>query len=154
MELNLLLIIPLVTAIGVLFAKGKTIRTVALAGAEIQLIYSIYLVFEYLDERAAGSSASFLLQSRYSWFPAWHIDFYFGIDGISLAMILLTAVVVFAGILVSWNIEKMKKEFFLLLVLLSAGAYGFFCRADCSTSKNGDVDRRTWWLVCGDARSL
>ena len=41
-----------------------------------------------------------------------------------------TAFVVFAGVLVSWNVEKMRKEFFFLLILLSAGAYGFFISLD------------------------
>ena len=45
-------------------------------------------------------------------------------------MILLTAFVVLAGILVSWNIEKMTKEFYFLLILLSIGAYGFFISLD------------------------
>jgi NADH-quinone oxidoreductase subunit M len=48
-------------------------------------------------------------------------------------MILLTAFVVMAGVLVSWNIEKMSKEFFFLLILLSLGAYGFFISLDLFT---------------------
>ena len=45
-------------------------------------------------------------------------------------MILLTAFVVIAGVLVSWNMEKMTKEFYFLLILLSVGAYGFFISLD------------------------
>src|SRR6202007_1089844 len=41
-------------------------------------------------------------------------------------MIMLTAVVVMTGILISWKIDKWTKEFFFLIVLLSLGAYGFF----------------------------
>jgi NADH-quinone oxidoreductase subunit M len=55
------------------------------------------------------------------------------VDGISIAMILLTASVVVAGILVSWTMEKLSKEFFFLLVLLSMGAYGFFISLDLFT---------------------
>ena len=58
------------------------------------------------------------------------ISFHLGVDGISVAMILLTAFVVIAGVLVSWNVEKMTKEFYLLLILLSLGAYGFFISLD------------------------
>jgi NADH-quinone oxidoreductase subunit M len=52
------------------------------------------------------------------------------VDGISVAMILLTAFVVIAGVLVSWKIKKMSREFFFLLILLSLGAYGFFLSLD------------------------
>src|SRR5678815_4837757 len=45
-------------------------------------------------------------------------------------MILLTAFVVLAGVLISWNIQKMTKEFYFLLILLSLGAYGFFMSLD------------------------
>jgi NADH-quinone oxidoreductase subunit M len=45
-------------------------------------------------------------------------------------MILLTAFVVVAGVLVSWNVTKMTKEFYFLLILLSLGAYGFFISLD------------------------
>ena len=45
-------------------------------------------------------------------------------------MILLTAFVVLAGVLVSWKVADQSKEFFFLLLLLSAGAYGFFISLD------------------------
>lgn len=53
-----------------------------------------------------------------------------GADGISVAMILLTAFVVLAGILISWKQQDKPKEFFLLLILLSISAYGFFISLD------------------------
>ena len=71
-----------------------------------------------------------LFQQSYNLFPSWHISFHLGVDGISIAMILLTAFVVTAGVLVSWNIEKMTKEFYFLLILLGLGAYGFFMSLD------------------------
>jgi NADH-quinone oxidoreductase subunit M len=67
------------------------------------------------------------------WFAPLHINYHTGVDGISIAMILLTSFVVFAGVLVSWKMEKMNKEFFLLLLFLSLGAYGFFISLDLFT---------------------
>ncbi|HEY0356754.1 MAG TPA: NADH-quinone oxidoreductase subunit M, partial [Flavisolibacter sp.] len=61
------------------------------------------------------------------------INYHVGVDGISIAMIILTALVVMAGVLVSWTTEKMNKEYFFLLVFLSAGAYGFFISLDLFT---------------------
>jgi NADH-quinone oxidoreductase subunit M len=62
-----------------------------------------------------------------------HLQYHIGVDGISIAMILLTAFVVVAGILVSWKTEQLSKEFFFLLILLSLGAYGFFISLDLFT---------------------
>jgi NADH-quinone oxidoreductase subunit M len=71
-----------------------------------------------------------LFELQYNWFPAWHISFHLGVDGISVAMIMLTSFVVVAGVLVSWNVTKMTKEYYFLLILLSLGAYGFFISLD------------------------
>ncbi|MFM7726224.1 MAG: NADH-quinone oxidoreductase subunit M, partial [Flavobacteriales bacterium] len=65
-----------------------------------------------------------------SWFPSLHIDYHVGVDGIAVSMIALTALVVLAGVLVSWNVSSRSNEFFFLLLLLSAGAYGFFVSLD------------------------
>jgi NADH-quinone oxidoreductase subunit M len=51
-------------------------------------------------------------------FPALNIEFHTGVDGISIAMILLTAFVVLAGVLVSWKVTDLSKEFFFLLLML------------------------------------
>ncbi len=67
-----------------------------------------------------------LFEQQYNWFPSWNISFHLGVDGISVAMILLTAFVVIAGVLVSWNVTKMTKEFYFLLILLSLGRLWIF----------------------------
>jgi NADH-quinone oxidoreductase subunit M len=84
----------------------------------------------YWKERAAGNHAVMLFEYRHTWFAPLHIDYHVGVDGISVAMILLTAFVMEAAILVSWRVERMSKEFFVLLLFLSAGAYGFFLSLD------------------------
>ncbi len=131
MNLSLLLLIPLITGLLVLFCRGlKQVRNVSLAGATAQLLLSGWMLLDYLKERSAGNTANMLFEYRHSWFPSLNIDYHVGVDGISIAMILLTAFVVLAGILISWSVETMSKEFFFLLILLSAGAYGFFISLD------------------------
>lgn len=134
MNLNLLIIIPVLTALGVIFSKSlPQIRLVALLGAGVQLITSLFLLYAFQMERSGGNAAQFVFEQTFNWFPTLGINFHIGVDGISIAMILLTASVVFAGVLVSWKEERMSKEFFLLLILLSAGAYGFFIALDLFT---------------------
>jgi NADH-quinone oxidoreductase subunit M len=131
MNLLLLILIPLATAIAVLTARTKQqVRWVSFIGASIQLFATTGLLSAYRSARAAGQNAQMLFEQQYNWFPNWNISFHIGVDGIAVAMILLTAFVVVAGVLVSWNVEKMTKEFYFLLLLLSLGAYGFFISLD------------------------
>ncbi len=125
---------PLITAVAVLFCRGLNgVRWVSLAGGTVQLLLSFGLLALYWKERGAGNGAAMLFESRHVWFPSLNIGYHVGVDGISVAMILLTAFVMEAAILVSWKIERMSKEFFFLLLLLSAGAYGFFLSLDLFT---------------------
>ncbi|MBC8045179.1 MAG: NADH-quinone oxidoreductase subunit M, partial [Fimbriimonadaceae bacterium] len=134
MNLNLLIALPVLTALAVVFCKGlKQIRTIAFIGSALQLILCCILLCAFQNERATGNTEQFIFQSSYAWFPSLNINFHIGVDGISIAMILLTACVVLAGVLVSWKEETMSKEFFLLLIILSAGAYGFFISLDLFT---------------------
>jgi NADH-quinone oxidoreductase subunit M len=131
MNLLLLLFIPLLTSVALLL-PGKTaqVKWIALAGSAVQLILAFVLLFAFNQQRASGNAEPMIFQQFYNWFPAWRIGFHIGVDGISVAMILLTAFVVIAGVLVSWNVQKMTKEFYFLLILLSLGAYGFFISLD------------------------
>jgi len=134
MNLSILLIIPLITALAVLLSRNASqVKMASLLGAVAQLGYSSFMMYTYMAERAAGNKTQMLFEYRISWFAPMNIEYYVGVDGISVAMIMLTAVVVLTGILISWNVKTMTKEFFFLLVLLSMGAYGFFISLDLFT---------------------
>ncbi|MBK8611422.1 MAG: NADH-quinone oxidoreductase subunit M [Chitinophagaceae bacterium] len=131
MNLSLLILLPLLTAIVILLMRNAAqVKWVALAGAAVQFVAAFVLLFQFNHQRALGDKAQMLFETQYNWFPSWNISFHLGVDGISVAMILLTAFVVIAGVLVSWNVTKMTKEFYFLLILLSLGAYGFFISLD------------------------
>ena len=131
MSLTLFILFPLLTAIGILLCKeGKAVRTVSLMGATVQLVLSFTLLLLYWQQ---GTPSAMLFEENYTWFAPLGINYHVGVDGISIAMIMLTAFVVLAGVLVSWTEERMRKEFFFLLLLLSAGAYGFFISLDLFT---------------------
>jgi NADH-quinone oxidoreductase subunit M len=74
-----------------------------------------------------------VMMSDHMWFPSLNIHYAIGIDGISAAMILLTAIVVFAGIFASWEVSNLQKEFFISLILLATGVFGFFISIDLFT---------------------
>lgn len=131
MNLLLFLLFPLTFLLITLFVKNdKQIKWISLTGSVVQFIASLALFFIYRAERSAGNHSFMILQQQAEWFPSLGISFHLGVDGISVAMILLTAFVVMAGILVSWKITYRVKDFFIMLQLLAAGAYGFFISID------------------------
>jgi NADH-quinone oxidoreductase subunit M len=133
MVLSILIILPLITVVSILLCKGlKQVRVVALSGAIAQLLYSFYILFSYWELRVVDGT-QMLFTEDHVWYAPLNIHYHVGVDGISIAMILLTAFITVAGILVSWSMEKLSKEFFFLLTLLSMGAYGFFISLDLFT---------------------
>ncbi|WP_336517065.1 NADH-quinone oxidoreductase subunit M [Pollutibacter soli] len=133
LPLWLLPALPVITALLVILLPAKHTKFVSLAGTILQMMAVALLTVSFAEQRREGNSSLFLFDEKIEWFSSWNASLHFGVDGISVAMILLTSLVVTAGILVSWNIEKQGKEFFILLLLLASGAYGFFISLDLFT---------------------
>ena len=132
--LTLFVAIPLLTITGIVLVKDpKQARLVSAIGMGIQLIMAGLLVYLYLSERSAGNTAEMLFVRNVEWFKSLNICYAVGVDGISVAMIALTALVVFAGIFASWEVKFLTKEFFISLILLSSGVFGFFISIDLFT---------------------
>jgi NADH-quinone oxidoreductase subunit M len=90
MNLSLLIILPFITALAILFCRGlKQVRMVALAGAVGQLVLVFGLLMQYWKDRAAGNNAQMLYEASYTWFAPLNINYHVGVDGISVAMIML-----------------------------------------------------------------
>ena len=110
----------------------KQIRAVAVVGSLGLIGLSVYVLLEYLGIRAAGNEDPMLFVDSWSWFAPLNIHLAVGVDGISIAMLLLSSIIVFAGSFASWTIAQ-PKEFFLWLILLSTGVFGFFISIDLFT---------------------
>lgn len=68
---------------------------------------------------------------RHSWIPAWNIEYFLGIDGISVLLVLLTTLSSILCILISWNSIKIKVKEFYMSILLTCGAIaGVFSSLD------------------------
>ena len=133
MNLLLLLIVPLIAAISIMLSpRVSAVRQISLAASLIQLVLVGWLLFQMLNTRSVSVQPLYFEQV-YQWFPSWNIQFHIGVDGIAVSMMILTALVVLAGVLVSWQESILPKEFFFLLMLLSLGAYGFFMARDIFT---------------------
>ncbi len=132
--LTWLIIVPVLTVVAILFCNNyKQARVVSAIGMSLQLIQSVNIVFQYLTERKAGNTAEVLFQKNFLWFESLNIHYNIGVDGVAVAMILLTGIVIFCGIFASWNVQFLTKEFFISLILLSTGVFGFFISLDLFT---------------------
>ncbi len=126
-------VIPLLMLLGIALCRDvKQIRAVAVVGSIALLALSGYLLVDFLQLRAAGNDAPMLYLGSWEWFGPLNIHLAVGVDGISIAMLMLSSVIVFAGSFASWEIP-MPKEFFLWLILLSTGVFGFFISIDLFT---------------------
>ena len=122
--LTLLIIIPVLTIFSILFTNDlKGARLVSAFGMGAQLITSAVLIFMYLGARKAGVTDEMLFTADYMWFKSLNIHYAIGVDGIAVAMIGLTAIVVFAGIFASWEMEYLSREFFISLIFRNIACY-------------------------------
>lgn len=129
--LSLFVLIPLLMLLGLWVARGvKGVRTVMVIGSSALLLLAAYLTLTFLGDRAAGATDEMLYTASFSWFEPLHIKYSVGVDGISVAMLLLSAVIVFTGTFASWQLKPLTKEYFLWFTLLSLGVFGFFISVD------------------------
>lgn len=132
--LTLLVVIPILTIIGLMISRDyKQARVVAAVGMGLQFLQSVYLLFAFLRERASGNEADMLFTRSMVWFKQFNIHYDIGVDGISVAMILLTGIVTFAGVFISWQVKELSKEFYISLIILATGVFGFFISLDLFT---------------------
>jgi NADH-quinone oxidoreductase subunit M len=90
-----------------------------------------FLVSVPLWWRYDRSSAEFQLVERVNWIPSIGAQYYIGVDGISVLLILLTTVVGFLSVLSSWSaIEDRLKEYYAFFLLLQTGMLGVFMALD------------------------
>jgi len=101
------------------------IRMVSLAATIPPLLMAIWL---YMNFDRSTDGMQFVM--RHSWIPSYNIQYIMGIDGLSVTMVLLTALLCPICILASWNIEKGVKGYFALFLLLNTGMTGVFCALD------------------------
>jgi NADH-quinone oxidoreductase subunit M len=135
--LSVITFTPLVAALLILMLPAQRkneARAVALGAAIFALILSIWVYFNY-DQSTAG----YQFIEKYNWLPALGINLYFGVDGMSTPLVLLTGVVMFTGVLISWGddnkhvmagIQDRPREFFAFLFILAWGVFGVFVSLD------------------------
>tara|TARA_Y100001001_G_C7992991_1_gene303602 strand:- start:34 stop:1581 length:1548 start_codon:yes stop_codon:yes gene_type:complete len=105
--------------------KTELIKQVSAATTGIQLALAIYL-WRIFD----ASTGSFQFMETAEWIPSFNITYILGVDGLSLPMVILMALIGFISVFVSWNINTAVKGYFSLFLLLNTGVMGVFLSLD------------------------
>jgi len=101
------------------------IKWMSVAATVPPLLLAIWLYINF-DRTAPG----FQFMQQANWIPSFNIRYVVGVDGISITMVLLTALLCFLCMFASWGIEKGVKGYFALFLLLDTGMMGVFCALD------------------------
>ena len=97
-------VIPVLTLAGLAVCKNiKQVRAVSIVGASALMVLGVYLLMQFLQLREAGVAEEMLFCGDWMWFEPLNIKLSLGVDGISVSMLLLSCVIVFAGVLAIVN---------------------------------------------------
>ncbi|MEM6814887.1 MAG: NADH-quinone oxidoreductase subunit M [Bacteroidota bacterium] len=118
--------------------KEQTFRSMALAAVSVQFILSVLLMIDFdqsIDPNAWSDAFQFV--EKLDWINLsldtvgnFKIQYFLGVDGISLPLVVLSSFVMLIGVISSWNIRKKVKGYFILYLILSGSIMGCFIALD------------------------
>lgn len=126
--LNWMILTPLAFAAALCFipaSKPQVVRWLAILGTFVTAVLGV-LTFVWFS----SSDTGFQFVNQVPWVSTLDLSWYVGVDGISVVLVLLTGIVGFAAAMVSWDIPNRQKEFYVLLLIIVAGAMGMFASLD------------------------
>ncbi|MBI1870843.1 MAG: NADH-quinone oxidoreductase subunit M [Chlamydiae bacterium] len=119
-----ILLCPVIGMILILLTPRKSekaIKIISLIVSGLSVILS-FIAYNRFDPR----NVLLQMEERISWLPQYGINYWNGVDGLNISMILLTSIVIFTGVIISWKLSYRVKEFFALLLFLVIGVFGVF----------------------------
>jgi len=114
---------PIIAAI--LIMIGAPARKTALAASGLMLAATLFLLASFQP-----AQRDFQHVTSFSISPEWHLSFTTGLDGLSLVMVLLAAIVTLAAVWFAGKIDKYENAFYACLLFISGGAIGAFAAID------------------------
>ncbi|MBI2200318.1 MAG: NADH-quinone oxidoreductase subunit M, partial [Armatimonadetes bacterium] len=125
--LSLIIFLPLLGGLIILFlpkTSERAMKQIALICSTASLVFSLLAVTQF----RLGGGMQF--QERYSWIPSIAVNYHLGVDGLSLPLIVLTAVLSVLSVIYSWRMDVRLKEYLFLFLLLETGMLGVFAALD------------------------
>ena len=116
--LSALVFLPFVFAllIFVLPRNDNQVRLLAVFGGIVELVLSVFVFVVY----NRGESGFQLIDRFNSWIPvdSFRIEYFLGVDGLSVPMVLLTGLLGMVAILASLGITHRVKQYFIWILIL------------------------------------
>jgi NADH-quinone oxidoreductase subunit M len=119
---------PFVGAVLIMFTarhRPLLVRLIAATATGLSLLGSVVVFWTY-DREVAG----FQFYEELPLVPPLGIKYELGADGMSLLLVLLTGIIIFAGVFASWTVTTRSQEFYALLLVLVTGVFGVFVSLD------------------------
>ena len=129
--LTAIIFLPLAGAIIIALLRDISpgvIKRLAAVFTFISMVLSI-VVFAIFD-RSLGAAGVVQFEESISWIPALNAYYHLGVDGINLPLVVLTAILGFLCVLISWKIDLRPRQYFAWLLLLETSILGVFCSLD------------------------
>ena len=126
--LSLITWAPFVGALLIMFTarhRPRAVRLIAAISTGVSAALALWLYVAY-DRQASG----FQFYEKLPLVPPLGINYELAVDGMSLLMVLLTGIIIFAGVFASWTVASRSQEFYALLLALVTGVFGVFVSLD------------------------
>ena len=141
--LSFLIFLPLIAALLILILPNRIQNQFKYITLGVSLIQFVLSLFIYFNFNSSPTNAGINKESQFQWVEklSWirldlgtigklEIDYFLGIDGISMPFLILSALVTFVATLASWEIKTKLKAYFSLFLLLNTAVIGVFCALD------------------------
>ena len=142
--LNYLIFIPLVAALLVLLLPSSyknSYKIIALAASLLQVVFAIFLYLGFTKGVGApvglDQLSEFQFVSKVDWITMslgslgqLSIDYFVGVDGLSVTMVFLSVIVMLVGVIASWKVSEKQKGYFALYLILNTAVIGCFTALD------------------------
>jgi NADH-quinone oxidoreductase subunit M len=130
--LSLTIFVPIAGAFVVMLLPARASQAIKLVSA---MTTAVALLASIVVAKNFDPNGGFQGPKPVDWIPAFNIQYYVGVDGLSVTMVLLTGILSFLCILASWHFEhwhvnRGMKGYFALFLLLEAGMMGVFASLD------------------------
>jgi NADH-quinone oxidoreductase subunit M len=129
--LSSIIFLPLAGAVIIALVPGlssRLIKYIAAAFSLIPLAIAVYLFAAF--DRSASMAGAMQFEETLSWIPAINANYHLGVDGLSLPLLLLTTLLGFLVVLISWKVNLRVRQYFFWLLLLETSILGVFCSLD------------------------
>ncbi|MBI4423214.1 MAG: NADH-quinone oxidoreductase subunit M, partial [Elusimicrobia bacterium] len=121
---------PLAGAIAILFVpkeNRRAIQGIGLGAAAVSFLVSLRLLAGF---DTADTAVGMQFVEQWDWISSFHVQYYLGVDGLSVPLVLLTTLLTLVSLIFSLNIEERTKEYWFWFLVLDVGMLGVFCALD------------------------